>query len=373
MSMTSRASTDRGCQSVNDRLLRVIDVHFDPAHGTPFWLDRAAQLGIDPRRQVRTVEDLAIFGDLAADDLRHHPLLHYIPRRFHHRLDQVIIGQTAGTTSMAAAGSSAPSAGGVWSAYLSDEFDEAFVLPFIEAAAHVGFPANEQWLFIGPTGPHIIGKVVRHLAAALGSLDPFSVDFDPRWVKKLPEQSMARRRYLEHVIEQAMGVIQTQPITVLFTTPPVLEALAAVMTAPQRRRIVGVHYGGLAISPEQLRRFQTDLFPSALHLSGYGNTLMGCCLELSTEPGRPLDYFPFGSRLVLEVVDERGATVPAGEVGRVRLTRLDESMLIIRLLERDYAAAIKPPPGAPAEFRELGLRNPGPREADAPKLTIGLY
>lgn len=361
-------------ESINERLQRVLDVHFDPQMGTPFWLDRAETLGIDPRRQVRTVEDLALFGDLNTDDLRRHPLLHYIPRRFHHRMDQFIIGQTAGTTTLGDSGnSSASRGGGVWSAYHTDEFDEAFVLPFVEAAAQVHFPANEQWLFIGPSGPHIIGKVVRQLAAALGSLDPFSVDFDPRWVKKLPEASIARQRYLDHVIEQAMAVIRTQPITVLFTTPPVLEALSRVMTDAQRRRIEGVHYGGMAVSSEQMRRFQSEFFPRAIHLSGYGNTLMGCCLELNTQLGRSLDYFPYGARLLLDVIDDDGSLAPAGREGRVRLTRLDESMLIIRLLERDHAIAIAPPSDAPPEFTMPGLRNPGPREADAPKLAIGLY
>ena len=374
MSMILTAPTQPRQETINDRLQRVMAVHFDPAQGTPFWLDRAAAMGIDPRRQVRTTEDLAIFGDMTTDDLRRNPLLHYVPRRFHHRLDQLIIGQTAGTTSLGESATfSASRGGGVWSAYHSDEFDEAFVLPFVEAAAHVHFPANEQWLFIGPSGPHIIGKVVRHLAAALGSLDPFSVDFDPRWVKKLPEQSVARQRYLDHVIEQAMAVIQTQPITVLFTTPPVLEALSLVMTDAQRQRIQGVHYGGLAVSPQQMHRFQTELFPRAIHLSGYGNTLMGCCLELSTQPSRPLDYFPLGTRLLLEVIGDDGSIAPAGCAGRVRLSRLDESMLIIRLLERDHAIAIAPPSDAPAEFTMPGLRNPAPREADTAKLAIGLY
>ena len=374
MSMILTSSMQSRQESISDRLQRVMAIHFDPASGTPFWLDRAAALRIDPLRQVHTLEDLAIFGDLTADELRKHPLLHYIPRRFHHRLDQFIIGQTAGTTSMSAAiGSSASGASGIWSAYLSDEFDEAFVLPFVEAAAHVRFPANEQWLFIGPSGPHIIGKVVRHLATALGSLDPFSVDFDPRWVKKLPEESVARQRYLDHVIAQSMAVIQTQPISVLFTTPPVLEALSRVMTDAQRKRIQGVHYGGMAISLQQMHRFQTELFPRAIHLSGYGNTLMGCCLELSTQPSRSLDYFPLGTRLLLEVIDEDGSLARAGTTGRVRLTRLDESMLIIRLLERDYAIAVSPPADAPCEFTMPGLRNPGPRQADAPKLATGLY
>ena len=35
----------------------------------------------------------------------------------------------------------------------------------------------------------------------------FTVDFDASWAKKLPERSFARRRYLDHVVEQALAVV----------------------------------------------------------------------------------------------------------------------------------------------------------------------
>ena len=349
-------------ESLQTRLQRMIELHFDPIAGAPFWLDRARMLGINPLRDIYRVGDLALLGDMTPEDLRSRPLLDYIPRALHDRLDQLVLGQTGGTTGA-----------GTWTAYRDDEFVDAFVLPFVSAAAHVRFPGRQQWLFIGPSGPHIIGKVVRQLAAALGSPDPFSVDFDPRWAKKLPEGSFARERYLAHVTEQAMDVIRTQEIGVLFTTPPVLRALAAVMTEPQRRRIRGIHYGGMSIEPDEMRQFQTVLFPEAVHLSGYGNTLLGCALELSGEPGRNLDYFPYGNRLVLEVVGDRGASVQAGETGRVRVTRLDETMLIIRMLERDIGSAVPPPPDAPAEFIHNGIRNPRTNIKTASKAAIGLY
>jgi hypothetical protein len=308
-------------------------------------------------------------------DLTGRPLLDFIPKRFHHRLDQFILGQTGGTTAMD--GDPAGAGGfGAWTAYRRDEFDEAFVLPFVEAAAHTGFPAEQPWLFVGPSGPHIIGKVVAHLAASLGSHDPFSVDFDPRWVKRLPEGSFARDRYLRHVIDQAIAVIRTQSIGVLFTTPPVLAALANAMTAEQRVAIRGIHYGGLPVSPSQLRTFQAELFPSAVHLSGYGNTLLGCCLELDVSAGRNLDYFPMGSRLILEVLDEHGTVLPPGERGQVRVTRLDESMLIVRMRERDFGESILPPAGAPSAFHLPGIRSPdaSPTAAQhASPQTAGLY
>jgi thienamycin biosynthesis protein ThnN len=354
--------TSPAIDTVEDRLRRVVAAHFHPAEGSAFWLRRAASLGIDPLRQVRTVEDLELLGETTAEDLNAHPLTDFIPRRLQSRLDRFIVAQTGGTTGL-----------GTWTAYRRDEFEEAFVFPFIAAASHVGFPAGEPWLYVGPGGPHVIGKAVRHLATSLGSCDPYSVDFDPRWAKRLPEGSFARRRYLQHILEQAMDVLHRRPVGVLFTTPIVLAHLAERMTDDQRERIRGVHYGGMAVDPAELRRFQEQVFPNAVHLSGYGNTLFGCCLEVSCRAGRELDYFPWGDRLLLEVVDEEGLLCLPGQEGHVRFTRLDESSLIVRFTERDLAASLSPPDGAPEGFMLRGVRNPHPASAPAEPLRIGLY
>jgi thienamycin biosynthesis protein ThnN len=366
MLMPNSMTTVLPNESLNERVRRVIDLHFHPTDGSAYWLDRAAALGIDPLREIHNLNDLALLGDMTPKDLQAKPLMDYVPRWLHRERDLLTVCQTGGTTG--------GQTFGTWTAYRDDEFDEAFIQPFVAAAGHVGFPARVPWLFVGPSGPHAIGKVVRDLAASLGSAEPFAVDFDPRWARRLPEGSFARERYLTHVVEQAMAVIATQDVRVLFSTPPVLEALAGTMSESQRRRIGGVHHGGLAITPGRMARFQTELFPEAVHLSGYGNTLLGCSLELDVSPHRQIDYFPWGNRLVFEVFGEDGQPVPAGGVGRVRVTRLDETMLIVRLTERDVAELLPaPPPGSPPGFQLPGLRNPGPPQADAAKVAGGLY
>jgi phenylacetate-coenzyme A ligase PaaK-like adenylate-forming protein len=314
------------------------------------------------RHDIRSLADLEQLGDMTADDLTQRPLADYIPVRFHAHLDRFVLGQTGGTTGA-----------GTWTAYREDEFREAFVAPFVAAAGPLGFPTGEAWLYVGPSGPHIIGKAARHLASAMGSADPFSVDFDSRWAKRLPEGSFAARRYLQHVVDQAMEVIRQQPVGVLFTTPVVLTALADVMTDEQRARIRGVHYGGLAIAPERMEGLQSQVFPNAVHLSGYGNTLFGCCLELSTRAGRPLDYYPWGDRLHVEVIDDRGASLPIGQTGQVRLSRFDESVLIVRLRERDHATRAAAPPECPEGFGPPGVRNPHTPVRPGAPLAVGLY
>jgi phenylacetate-coenzyme A ligase PaaK-like adenylate-forming protein len=348
------------------RLRRVIELHFDPDDGSRFWLDRAARLGFDPRSTVRDVEDLALLGEMTPADLASRPLWDFVPRRFHWDLRDFVVCQTGGTTGP-----------GKWTAYRSDELDEAFVDPFVAAARHLRFPRGEPWLFVGPSGPHVIGKVVSRLARAMASPEPFAVDFDPRWARRLADGSFARQRYLGHVVEQAMDVVRSQDVGVLFTTPPVLAAMADQMSEPQRRRIRAVHYGGLAVDPEHMRVLQQETFPEALHLAGYGNTLFGCCLELNNSPGRPIDYYPHGNRLFFEVVREDGSSIApgGGATGRVRFTRLDESVLLVRMAERDAAALLPAPsdPSFPAGFVLPGVRNPRPAAGPDLPAVSGLY
>ena len=347
---------------VGEQLRRVIGIHFDPKHGSRFWLERADSLGIDAKREIQKFDDLALLGDMTPSMLQGRPLTDFIPQRFHSQLDHFVVCQTGGTTGV-----------GAWTAYRQDEFEQAFVLPFVAAANALDFPRGEPWLYIGPSGPHVIGKAARRLATSMGAADPFSVDFDPRWAKRLPEASLALNRYLEHVIEQAMEILQTQRIGVLFTTPVILNRLSQTMSDAQCSAIRAVRYGGMALDSETLLRLQNQSFPNALHLSGYGNTFFGCCLELDVSPGRCLNYFPFGPRLVLEVVDDQGHPLPCGRLGRVRFTRLDESMLIVRMLERDEAELIRPVPNAPAGFTLPGVRDPHSSLKFVPQQRTGLY
>lgn len=371
MTLPYQAHLERAA-GTDERLRELLPLHFHPQWGSHYWLQRQERLGWDVCDRVRAVDDLGLLGRMPPDDLRRFSLTTFIPRTFHRCLHEFVIGETAGT-------SGTPQA----TAYREDEFQEAFVTPFLRVAKATGFPHGEPWLWVGPSGPHIIGKVVRQLARQTGSMDPFSVDFDPRWAKRLADGSLGRQRYLDHVTAQALDVLQREEIGVLFTTPPALAALASRMTDRQRAAIHGVHYGGLPISSEGMNEFRA-LFPNAVHLAGYGNTLFGVVMEVTDVPRLALDYFPLGDRVRFHVVQwsEPEGTEPIwpprpagpGERGRVLFHRLDESCLLANVIERDEAEAIAPCD----EAQELGaiqdgLRNPSPPAALGKRLQLGLY
>jgi hypothetical protein len=211
-------------------------------------------------------------------------------------------------------------------------------------------------------------------------MDPFSVDFDPRWARRLAPGSLARQRYVDHVAGQALDVLQREEVGVLFITPPALAALSPRMTDRQREAIHGVHYGGMSMTAQAVNEFRAA-FPHAVHLAGYGNTLFGVAMEVADGERQSLDYFPIGPRLSFHVVVWREKTSDdwppqlreREETGRVVFHRLDESCLLVGVVERDDAERCAPSPAALALGAADGLRNPRPPAQLKEPLQVGLY
>lgn len=347
-----------GIDAVNRRLRHVLSLHLDPQGGSRYWRDRQAALDFDIRNEVREVAQLPRLGTMQPGDLVARPLFDLVPRSLHGLRADWIIAQTGGATGNP-----------VWTAYSQTEFRAAFIEPFLVAAAHVGFPRGCDWLYAGPSGPHVIARAAACLAKEFGNGEPYMVDFDPRWARKLPDGSFGQQRYVQHVVDQVLSILAIQPVNVLFTTPPLLSALAPCMTEPQRLGIRGVHYGGTHLDPAALAEFQKRWFPNAVHLSGYGNTLFGCCLELDVSVGRVPRYFPHGNRLLFAAT---GTTGHENSRCPIQFSRLDESVLLINMFERDSAEMVEPPSNAPEGFHQSGLRNVGPTlGTDRP--AVGLY
>lgn len=342
----------------------IVSIHFDPVSGSRYWLQKEKTLGIDARKDISSFHDVQILGPMEEEDLRRYPVEYFIPEICLKNKEELILGETAGTTGLPKV-----------TAYLRHEFFMTFVEWFRYIAVYRGFPKNLNWLWVGPGGPHIIGKAVSPVANSMGCMDPFSIDMDPRWVKKLKPDSLGYKRYLHHIIDQAMDILRRQHIGVIYSTPPLLIALAEEMSADQRGKIHGIHYGGIAPGQERLRRFKNELFPNAVHIAGYGNTLFGLCMEIAESADDDLDYYPPGPRMALQVISTKDSIRPDkqrlnqiveyGEKGQVVCHRFDESFFIANMFERDEAIRI-----APTEnIRSLGIHQDGVRN---PALLSGL-
>src|SRR5689334_13117583 len=280
---TARAALDAWTREM-------VEWHFNPETGCPFWLERAAKLGWDPRKEVRSYDDLDRFGFFEDEWLRGGPVTRWVPKAYAGR--PVFVFETGGST-------------GIPKSRISiDDFRidyEAFSATLPDDA----FPRGADWLMIGPSGPRRLRLAVEHLAQYRGGIC-FMTDLDPRWVIKLLKRGKfdEAEAYKQHVIEQALTLLRAHEIKCLFTTPKLLEALCEKVS-PRKMGIRGVFCGGTEMTPEFHRRAVEELLDGVYFAPTYGNTLMGLAVH---KPRVPEDdfaiiYYPPAPRAVIEVVD----------------------------------------------------------------------
>lgn len=325
--------------------LGTIALHTDPHWGSVYWRERFAARGLGA---ADVADNPALIGVMDQAALRQRPVEDFIPRRVLESGARLITSETSGMTGRP-----------IVTVFSEREFQDAFVEPFLHRARAVGFPLRARWLWIGPSGPHAIGKAVREILRAVDGFDPFSIDFDPRWFRKMPAESTGRARYLAHLEAQIMDVLDRQRVEVLFATPPILRRLAARLPAERRAAFTGVHYGGMSLSAAEYDELRAA-FPNAVHLHGYGNSLFGVFIESGRGPDG-IRYAAHSARVSLDVVQPAAdgadwSVCAPGETGRVLLSRYDESFMILNQLERDVATRtddgiLDPHPPDPATNR----------------------
>jgi phenylacetate-coenzyme A ligase PaaK-like adenylate-forming protein len=312
-----------------------MDWHFSPATGSPFWLERAESLGFDPRTDVRSVEDLTLFPNVT-DDLRDVRARDLIPQGYGPHPDVVGVFESGGTT------------GAPKRVVLLREWWDRMVAWDVAHLDARGVPRNRDWLALIPSGPHLIGEMVRRQAAAMGGVE-FTIDMDPRWVKKLIAAGKAEEAnaYAEHLMDQAGFLLQTQDIGVLMITPPLLERLARrdQLVELVRQKVQTIMWGGAHMDADTRQLYRTEVFPGLLLDGGYGSTMVlgGATERLGLTDDDPCVFDPFSPYITFAVVDpDTGRPVPYGERGQVVMNHVSRSFLLPNNLERDMATRIPP-------------------------------
>ncbi len=344
------------------QIKKILAIHFNHENGTPYWLEKQRQLGFNVQEEITGVHDFHRIGIMDINALRTRPLEDFLPHSILSRKSELILSETAGTTG--------PPCRRV---FTQQEFNNAFVFPWLKAVERFQFPQGGCWLFVGPGGPHIIDRAARAMARAVGSLEPYTVDCDVRWIKRQKKKSMGFNIYLDHVLDQAMNIIENQPIDTLFTTPPLLVSLAERMKPGKRSAIRGIHTGGLALSGDTWKKLQ-HLFSEAVILPGYGNSLFGVTFPASS---REKEFFVVeDDSLLLQLapLPENAGTgqdittgINPGQRGRIIVHRLDPSFLILNLPERDTAVL------APLTENKTGLQSIEPLRSVTPMERQGVY
>ncbi len=337
----------------------IVQWHFDPQTGCPFWLEYASKLDWDPRREINSYDDLARFGNFQDEWLRGGPVRRWVPRAYSDK--PVYVFETGGST-------------GVPKSRISiDDFRIDYEM-FSETLPDEFFPKGSDWLMLGPSGPRRLRLAVEHLAQYRGGIC-FMVDLDPRWVIKLikmKELEMAEI-YKRHVIDQGLTLLRAHPnIQCLFTTPKLLEALCERVSL-KRMGIKGVFCGGTEMTPQFHRFAVEELLDGVYFAPTYGNTLMGLAVHKPRmkEDNYAIIYYPPAPRAMVEVVDPDNTdrVVEYGETGRVRLTTLTKEFFMPRFLERDEAERERPFDLYPWD----GVRNVRPFSRFQTSVVEGVY
>lgn len=323
-----------------DELVRATMIwHFSPETGSPYWLSRVPALGFNPLRDVRGMADLRLFDQVSVD-WRSTPAEQFIPRGCEALRSEFGVWETGGTT-----GAPKRIVEGSWMLPGAQRVNTAL-------DAH-GFPVGDgNWLYLGPSGPHAIGKYMRMIAAMRHALC-YYVDLDPRWVKKCiaDQYHDVLRRYVDHILDQAKDVLVSQNITTIATTPPLLTALAARSDtrALMRDKARAILWVGASATAETLRVLEKEAYPDATLVGLYGNTMM----EMAPQRPRrlsdpsPCIFTPPYPYTVIDVVDldDSSQSVKEDGPGQVKVGILTKEMFIPPRLERDAATKRAPMEG----------------------------
>jgi phenylacetate-coenzyme A ligase PaaK-like adenylate-forming protein len=363
--MTSAAETDirpkidNARESLDGWVREIIEWHFNPETGCPFWLEYARNVDWDPRAEIRGYNDLARFGAFQDEWLRGGPVRRWVPNAYADR--PVYVFETGGST-------------GIPKSRISIEDFRIDYEAFSATLPDEFFPKGSDWLMLGPSGPRRLRLAVEHLAQYRSGIC-FMVDLDPRWVIKLIKKAQGEmaEKYKQHVVDQGLTLLKAHDnIRCLFTTPKLLEALCEKVSL-KRAGIKGVFCGGTEMTPRFYRFAVEELLDGVYFAPTYGNTLMGLAVH---KPRLPEDnyaviYYPPAPRAMIEVVDPDNPerVVEYGETGRVRLTTLTREFFMPRFLERDEAEREAPCERYPWD----GVRNVRPFSRFQTSVVEGVY
>lgn len=322
----------RDPENADDYLRAAVAWHFGEETGSVFWLQRAEKLDFDPLTDVKTYEDLEMFPNVV-DELRHVPVEDLVPRGYGPNPPAPKVFETGGTT------------GSPKRVVMTPDWIEAAAERMMRGAQFGGRePGNI--LAAVPTGPHKIGTFYDYVVPRL-NIVKFSVDVDPRWVKKLiaNQRNDQVEAYMEHVLDQIEDVLTSQRVSTLVITPPLLRACAwrARLRELINAKVELILWGGAHLTTADRLELENEHFPDVKLLSRYSSALI---LEGARErPGTPRDedliYDPRSPVVTFRVVDpSTGRNVEYGQRGQVVMSHVSRCMFLPNNAERDSAIRV---------------------------------
>jgi phenylacetate-coenzyme A ligase PaaK-like adenylate-forming protein len=310
--------------------------HFGEDTGSDFWLRAARTLNFNPLTDVNTFADLRLFPNLL-DELRNLPIEELIPRGYGSPPPIPQIFESGGTTGAPKRTVQLPDWIEQVIEWQTEDFDTG------------GFLHGRGFVCMMPSGPHGVGYFSRLVSQRLGSVF-HPIDLDPRWVKKIAARNATSEvsAYVDHLIEQAVYILQTQDVANLHTTPPLLEAIARNDRVANlvNEKIRFTLLSGAHVDVDTLDLLR-EIFPNTTITMVFGSTMiLSQAVTRHSGDGEPFVFDPRTPYVVFSVVDpDTGDEVPYGQRGQVVMNHLSKGMFLPNNLERDSAIRIPGPEG----------------------------
>jgi phenylacetate-coenzyme A ligase PaaK-like adenylate-forming protein len=368
MSTTTTPATAEQIKLAKDKLdaqvREVVQWHFSPETGTPFWLEKAKGFKFDPLKDVKCFDDLKLFGFFEDEWLRGGPVRRWVPKAYQNR--PIYVFETGGTTGIPK------------SRIVIDDFRIDYEM-FSETLPEKYFPKGSNWLMLGPSGPRRLRLAVEHLCQYRGGIC-FCIDLDPRWVVKVIKRGKMdeAKAYMDHCIDQALTILSAgHDIKCAFATPKLLEALAKRLddqgSSIHKAGITGIFCGGTEMTSQWIRTMIEEFLGPEVYIAPtYGNTLMGLAAsDIPKAPDYKIAYYAPQPRAVAQVVDfdDYDKVVPYGAEGRVCLTTLTKEFFVPRFMERDEGVREQPF----AKYPWDGVSGVKPFRGFASTTVVGVY
>ena len=359
------AKVKQAKEQLDAHVREIVQWHFSPETGTPFWLEKAKEFKFNPLKDVQRFEDLQLFPFFEDEWLRGGPVRRWVPKAYQDK--PIYVFETGGTTGIPK------------SRVVVDDFRIDYEM-FSDGLPDQYFPKGANWLMLGPSGPRRLRLAVEHLCQYRGGIC-FCVDLDPRWVVKLIKKGWMEhlKAYQEHVVDQAMTVLSAgHDVKCMFTTPKLLDALAQRLekegSSIAKTGITGIFCGGTEMTAQWIRfAIEEYLGPGVYIAPTYGNTLMGLAAADMPTPQQnfKIAYYAPQPRAVAQVVDfkDYNKLVDYGQTGRVLLTTLTKEFFVPRFAERDEGEREKPYDKYPWD----GVSGVRPFHEIAAQTTVGVY
>ncbi len=339
---------------VKKHIKEVLSIHFDETGGSEFWLSKKDELDFNPIKDIESIEDFCHFDFYRSEDIRDISVEKLIPKQFLKKSYNFILGSSGGRTGKPK-----------WIPYSEKTYKKNIEL-LERLAERKNISKNSNYLFVGPTGPHLFGKRIRDLSKKRNGMF-YSIDFDPRWIRKLDQKQ--REKYIEHLLDQAQDIVDFQKIDVMFTTPGMMTRFSH-SDIFDGKNLEGIGYAGMPISPDEYRYFTEEGFPQTTIFGYYGNSMYGVAPEVDLiqnkplyKPPEPFGFFEIRDR---ENIDEK---VNNKKRGRMIGHRVSPEIFMPNFLEEDEATKIKKEDKAVSDM----ILDPGALESKKDKINMGIY